>query len=603
MSATETITFIPVNEIFPDIISNLSTLKSLLEELSLLDTLFWCSRINIFLSHFQTDIFEAQNICIDMFLNNEEKERIKKYKDRLNGEKSALFFRGQLLEFIRWVLLYSHIHADDGNTFEREDIKRKFVKALLITSDVWSNRVFGNKLTLKEDINLSRQYALAPFRKSIEETTSAPNFLRAFGRGKILFQDYLPIYYTEFENEFESSTNLTVEQYFSCLLSICAEFMKPDLNGNLFNKNEIGNSTNYKMILPKFMLLMSQTPDELKKVLWGNGCKQIFQDENIPSYDYLPIREKPIIYTKDGRAIIMDPIFYLEKASIAPLFYIVKQNPEKANEIFGCFGKAFERYSLDILKRIYPDASPLLARRLNCNYQLTDENSKKVEVDAYINDVNELVVFEMKAIFIRESEKNDVEKYLDELREKYGLSLDDENNIKIKGVGQLARIVNIITSNAWIDKNSEFKNTKTIFPLLVVHDPFLTAPLHGTFLASEFKSFMSPDKELKTGELIKGPFMILPPIIISIDDLEDIETSLENFRLCDLLFDYSMYCPERQSSLYNYICLSKYKAKMRQNRYLLDITKKIVEKTLSEVFSIKTPENSNKQIRRETTIQ
>jgi WD40 repeat protein len=47
-----------------------------------------------------------------------------------------------------------------------------------------------------------------------------------------------------------------------------------------------------------------------------------------------------------------------------PLFHLVAAEKERANELFGYFGRAFERYAIDILRCIYPNGSGLLDMRI-----------------------------------------------------------------------------------------------------------------------------------------------------------------------------------------------------------------------------------------------
>ena len=62
---------------------------------------------------------------------------------------------------------------------------------------------------------------------------------------------------------------------------------------------------------------------------------------------------------------------------------------------------------------------------------------------------------------------------------------------------------------------------------------------------------------------------------MTVDDLENIEVSTDNFSIAELLGDYSHECPDRMRSLHNFIQYSpKYQAKMLANTTL---TKKATE--------------------------
>jgi hypothetical protein len=107
----------------------------------------------------------------------------------------------------------------------------------------------------------------------------------------------------------------------------------------------------------------------------------------------------------------------------------------------------------------------------------------------------------------------------------------------------------------------------------------LAAPVHGDFLASEFKNYLRPDVELKSGLFKKGRFSIHSLIIMTVEDLENLETSLEHFGLRDLLAAYSRDCADRSVSLHNYIATSSYSKKMFYNRSLPAKALELIDKT------------------------
>jgi len=281
----------------------------------------------------------------------------------------------------------------------------------------------------------------------------------------------------------------------------------------------------------------------------------------------------------------LDPLFYSEKASIGPLFHL---SGSQHNKIFKAFGYAFENYACDILRRMFPSQPFSMTQRINCNIVVKDPNqpTNTKEIDACLNDVTEIILFEMKAVWIREDEilTDDYKNYLKHLREKYGISFTNSGELKIKGIGQLARLIELISSEDFLIHNKEFSKTRIIYPVLLVHDPFLNAPLYGDFLASEFKAYINPDAELRSGDFQKGRCRILPLIIMTVEDLENLETSLKHFGLRDLLSDYSRVCQDRIVSLYNYIATSIYGKKMYHNQWLASKTEELIDKTMRNVF-------------------
>ena len=168
--------YVPVSAVFPDLRGDFQTFKSLLHGLSRTDTLFWCARLNLVISD-PSDVHHIarQQFGLNQFLTTEEINRVNDFvRETGDAERVKVFFRGQLLELVRWVVLYCHDHPEDGTTFEDPEIQRKFAQAALIASDIWARRVFGDRFSLSGGVDVGRKRALGAIRKSIEATSSAP---------------------------------------------------------------------------------------------------------------------------------------------------------------------------------------------------------------------------------------------------------------------------------------------------------------------------------------------------------------------------------------------------------------------------------------------
>lgn len=520
MVSNPTIIYTRISDVFPQMKDDFQTFKCILKELSLTDTLFWCARLNKVLStSMDVQLKARQEFGLKQFLTPAEIGVINNFVRRHGGpQKVIIFFRGQILELLRWVLLYCRDFPDDGTTFDKQEVRLKFVQALLISSDIWANRIFRGRFFVDNDIERSRERALPAIRKSIEATATENNLAKSLGRGWILFKDYFAKFYGSFESEFLSNTELSVDDYFICFAAIITSFMDPKLASGIFNVNELKENANYGEKFAKYIQLESQTADDLKNSLWKpTEPNDISSSEEAPFYDYRPLRDKPILFAQDGRAIILDPILYSEKGSVGPLFHLLgkRVTKEHANNISGAFGDALESYACDILKRMFPYSSEMLAKRLSCKAKGYDEEGNEIEIDAYLNDALELVLFEIKAAFISETTilSDNYENFSQQLRDKYSVSEGSPNSRKIKGVGQLARITKSIAAKKWLGENNEFSNVKRVYPVLVVHDSLLTSPVYGRFFAAEFRKNIEPDSEQRNGNLIKGNLEITPVIV------------------------------------------------------------------------------------------
>jgi hypothetical protein len=118
---------------------------------------------------------------------------------------------------------------------------------------------------------------------------------------------------------------------------------------------------------------------------------------DLPRTGFRALRERPVLSTPGGLSVVLDPAIYGETLTIGPLFHLVAEK-----NTLGYFGSAFEDYAIDLLRQMYPTGSGLLAQRLTTNIPGRDGAGADFEIDATLNDVTEIVIFEMKAAWLRE---------------------------------------------------------------------------------------------------------------------------------------------------------------------------------------------------------
>jgi hypothetical protein len=233
----------------------------------------------------------------------------------------------------------------------------------------------------------------------------------------------------------------------------------------------------------------------------------------------------------DGRAAILDPTFFGEKIAIGPLFHLLPRAlGGRANEIFGAFGLAFEDYANAILRRMYPDRAGL-ASRLRCSVTGRDREGRDFEIDAVLNDVRQVVVFEEKAAWLKdEVVLGDIDQWIEQIRSRYGIPAPSAGGKKErpKGVAQLAQNVRRILDADCGAAQPDFADAEVIHPVLLVHDARLNAPAYGTFLDAEFRALL--------GDVPMGK-RVMPLTVMTIADLENLESSVEEFSMRQLLAD------------------------------------------------------------------
>jgi hypothetical protein len=101
-------------------------------------------------------------------------------------------------------------------------------------------------------------------------------------------------------------------------------------------------------------------------------------------------------------------------------------------------------------------------------------------MDAVLNDVLQVVVFETKAAWLKdEVVLDDLEKWLEQIRSRYGVAAAtaDGKRERPKGVAQLAQLVRRIIDGNCGAAQPDFAAVEVIHPVLLVHDTRLNAPV------------------------------------------------------------------------------------------------------------------------------
>lgn len=560
--------FVPVGVLFPGTQPTEAALIETLKTLSRDDTLFHCARVNTIASGpGDFDIRGRQLRLLKTYGTPADIPKIDAFtREHPGAGLPMVFFRGQMLELMRWVARYCENHPGDGDTYKADEVRTQFVKAALIASEIWSKRIYYDSISAPGTVEALRLRALGPFRKAIEEAGLAPHLGVAFGRSQSLFGTYLPRAYPAFHAEFERATGLTFDDYMACTAGLATYVMVNSEHGPLFVADTVAASTTLRDVMPVYIALESQTPERLAQTFW----------DNVDTLGYRGLRERPIMLAHDGRAMTLDPTFLIERILAGPLFHLV-ENAErgKALQILGAFGNAFENYASDILRRMYPNR-PGLIDRMAYNIRGRDAAKQDFEIDACLNDACEAAFFEIKASWLREDAvlNDDPDTLHNHLRDKYGIRPGTTGGGK--GVAQLARSIGAVVRGEWLGDHGEFAALQRIYPVLLVHDGKLDAPLYGNFLEKEFRGLL--------GVVPKGKW-VAPLTVMTINELEILESSVGAFSFCELLGDYARECPDRVRSLHNFIAYSKkYAPNIKPSAELIRSSAELLERVQRRLF-------------------
>lgn len=245
MGKLETVVYVRVSDVFPDLTPDHRTFVSLLQSLSLTDTLFRCARINLILSGPSDDNrFRRQDVVIRWCFSGDEIAAINGIAQKQGGAQNvAAFSRGTMLEMIRWASLVSANLPGNGETFEDVATRRTFAQAALVANDIWGERTFSGRLEPGDPIEVSRRKALSAFRKTYEITRETPQLGQRLGRGWYLFEEYFPRQWPTFHADFEAKSGLSFFEYYVCLCAIVSCFLDPKQSNCIFDAKGLGKGT------------------------------------------------------------------------------------------------------------------------------------------------------------------------------------------------------------------------------------------------------------------------------------------------------------------------------------------------------------------------
>jgi hypothetical protein len=122
----------------------------------------------------------------------------------------------------------------------------------------------------------------------------------------------------------------------------------------------------------------------------------------------------------------------------------------------------------------------------------------------------------------------------------------------------------------------DFAAVEVIYPVLLVHDTRLNAPAYGTFLAGEFLALL--------GSVPSGK-RVVPLAVMTIADLENLESSIDQFSLRQLLADYATAHPDGIVSLHNFMAVNpRYAYKLKAGAQLMASPERLIRHAHRELF-------------------
>lgn len=570
---------VELTDLFPDETCSLEHLAECLGALPLNLVLVMCARANQVLSgpgamgHLDRQKTLANTMlttAVGKRLNDTARARDKDHPDR-----TSFLVRNGLLELVRWALLLCDPKTPplEGEWTQKE--KDPFVQAAIMCAWI-SDTKTREILRETEDFDAQKNIALVAFRKALDAGMSGPDPRKVVGRGKKLFLEYLPKHYTELEKDFQAALGVSLNEYMTAAGALIAMHLQLPKSMVLSDAVTLGHDTEYAAVYSAYQSHQICSVDDLRGELWpSNQPPDSFNEA--PVFSLRPLRDRPIIALDDDKGVIPDPLLLAESLMVGPLFQLLGERD--ANELFGYFGDAFEEYAGDILAGLFPSGDGLHAP-LHRKVFLPDADEQEFELDACLDYIDQLVLIETKAVFIPDwiTDECDEAAFRAILREKYLRNKD-----RPVGIGQLARAIRSLAAGTWqgLDPDSSPKLT---YPVLLVHDRLLQEPLVTSFLADLLIEELGASQVQCSWQWETNGFHFAPLTILTIDDLENLESS-PGIDLLELLQSYSADVPKRYESLHDYIATTeRFKKELRINQTLAIAARNFLADCVRRVF-------------------
>ncbi|MHB1910348.1 MAG: hypothetical protein ACYCQJ_16000 [Nitrososphaerales archaeon] len=549
------------DHIFPDLLKNTfpeHLIHDLLKQQDLEHILRYCSQISLYLWN-HADPSQESNLdkrlkqrqmeilkflpisseglkCIQEFLAGDSK----KFGAPESGIPTFVFDRGQILELVRQMALYGG-EFNNGSRDSEDDL----LKLLLLCGDEHQKSL---SFYTEDD-------QILKFIESIDAGSHGNHPIGSIGRAKTLIKDIFLKMTIMPSNQslgqiFELRIGLSFEWYVLC--GFACIYM-------LINRRRIGGNASFSSsevctYLPDlapyfetFVSLLSQTPEEL---IYKTKKHSLLPKNR--SYTIHALRNRPLIRFSDETIAVLDPVCFMESFLTGPVFRLFEpgnQNQD-AQRIIGIFGNAFEKYCSSILEQMFPSGEGLTPRT---EFNIHLENQKG-EIDCCVFYGDTLVVIEYKTGFIPDIARSEGKDFLKAVSNKF---------IEGKGISQLSKNIKILL------ESNHFPWCKKMIPILLTYHGELGGPLVNHWFSEEFKKKLMPDS-IKEIWMKKGDACISNPIVMTLDDLEGLETSLEGVSMNEILIEFlNKSLNDRILSFHSFLQTTDiYGAKLRANQRL-----------------------------------
>lgn len=381
---------------------------------------------------------------------------------------------------IAWLTHLALLHSDrDCTTPELNyNLKKRICRLLLIANDFLNldDDKKANNLTDRRGfvLNWLRNWQ---FNQYFEHVTST---MMKLSRQWILLNEFLPKYY-DIETDFIEATNgVSLKRFFEILAVFITHFhnMKPGIHWLSkekmcstikANKNEIEIITDKWSVTPdKYIIAYDE---------WNNS--KPVKDSYIPYFDYVTLKNTPLIEARSGELICPVLPFLLAKIVDGAFFILTDflNNKEaiKRNKFHESLGYAYQDYAHKLIEFIgfYDNKGKW---EIESSPKLKSRNGLIELSDSYLQRGDIAISFEHKGLrpdteYLRGGQGNRIlgpdEEVMNKLDSNTSVSYEEgsktDKGLLTKGLWQQAKVGKFLAS--WAEENFRVR-PKIIFPII-----------------------------------------------------------------------------------------------------------------------------------------
>ena len=318
----------------------------------------------------------------------------------LTGNRHLLIHEHNLAWLSNAALVHSAVSGGSAG-FPNEFITR-VCRLLLLTNDVLGDARSRRKLTHHSTLNERRLLALE-YLRHFQFNRYVGGSVEAFtrlARQKMLYQDLLPkIAAFDVEAVFKEATNgLSVADYFEMVTLFVTHLMEGLGPGKhwlskktLFGEMEVHHEAAEQLVFRRWARTRQEYCDRVSE--W-NSVRPT--STFIPDYDYVPLRETPLIEARPDQLVCPVAPFLLAKIEDDP-YYILSDHLAKIGDdpqtFHQALGRAYEQYATNVIGRL---AVLDVEGKWDVVHSPRDESGNEL-TDSYLQRGSVAICFEHKA--------------------------------------------------------------------------------------------------------------------------------------------------------------------------------------------------------------